>query len=162
MYHSKIWQKKKSESAIKITPENITKILQTQVDMAQHFSDVLRKTLKQCLFISNYPQNGHDNWLLFPTYDDELLTIGFIENGNYLLDSDFIYKRIYKFHPKDSPLPEQSKYYSELFHIGILKPYNRFFPKSQCKLRIDGKQRKRYFCIPQSVINLDIHTLHWV
>lgn len=137
-----------------------TKTLQTKKDMVQEFWDTIYETLKVCKILSYYPEY-EEIWILFPTYDDEIITIGMLdeENDRYLLDSNFIFNR-FRFRNLRSNICCNLDY-SELFRLGILEPYEHSYKEPLVRLKLENSY-KTYFCLPTSLVDFDIHTLHWI
>ena len=135
---------------------NPMKKLHTKIELVQQFSDIICDVLKECTFVSKNPcTEDNDVGILFPTYDDEFLLIGCIKGRDYLFDSEFIYRRVLKYSPKGTRIPSQTEYYSDLFRIGILKPYERFFPNSDSSLDTQSLLR---ICIAKALKSLEIQT----
>lgn len=140
---------------------NPVKSLYMQANMAQQFLDTIRVTFGECTVLDDYSQL-HNCWLSFPTYDGEEIVIGYLKKKEniYLLDSDFIYKRFLWLHSKGPSYMKKKEYYSELFRIGVIKPYMRFYRKPLCHLKIEKyKPRRWYFCISSNLVNFDLSTL---
>lgn len=163
MFHGIIKRRKKDWDYAEKYTANPIKSLYLQADIAQQFLNTIRVTLKKCFVLADYPHCG-DIWILFPTYDDEAVTVGYVneDDNSYLLDSDFIYKRFLKLRPENSILLNKQTYYSELFRIGVLKPYKLFQHKPLYRLRLERDSYRQYFCISGGLVDFDISTLRWL
>lgn len=131
--------------------------LHEKVDMAEKFLAAVSDTfMKSCIL------SEAEKWkVVYPVYDDEVITIGMVgmtcaKEEAYLVDSNFISKRFSKLYPN------YRLDYSELLRFGILKQHRRFYKKPLCRLKIDGKVYKNYFCIPMEFVDVDIYNMRWI
>ena len=147
-----------------------------QKKMAQNFLKMVCRIVKKCDLLGLYEQDGHDNWLLYPNpstaiAEDELeleeierihyTTIGCVEEQDYhyLLDADFIYTELLKDCTRGHTLPPKEAYFSELYRIGVIRPYSRSIREVVCKMELDGEKARWYCCIPCFLVNVDLLSL---
>ena len=133
-----------------------------QGQKVQQFLDEVRSILKDCTyhFLFPSPEQLVQNIKLsceIRRNDDK---IGYVEDMDYLLDCEYIYKLIFGL-PIESDsgmnliffIPNELAYYSELFQLGVLKPYEKNSQEPFCRMEEAGKV---YIRISNALINLDI------
>lgn len=156
MYHKTIKQNQRGKISQK--RNNTKKAVAISKEMEEQFIQVICDTLNKCICVYN-PGEDFKDFLLFNTYDEEYMTIGGIDGENYLLDSNFIYKRLHLFwqqsHKGTDILPKLSDFFGGLYDRDVLTQ-GHFFDKPLYKFLIgdDGVQRE-YFFIPKSYVGYD-------
>lgn len=133
-----------------------------QGQKVQQFLDAVRSILKDCEYLYLFPthEQREQNVRLsckIKRNDDE---IGYVEDMDYLLDCEYIYKLIFglPIEPNSGMniifcVPNELAYYSELFQLGVLKPYDKNSQEPFCRIEESGKL---YIRISNAFINLDI------
>lgn len=175
MSQGRFWHESADNLCIDWGTDEMTDIFNCQKKMAQHFLKIVCRMIKKCTLIGCYAdENGHDDWLLYPTCstatdEDEIeergktqyTTIGCIEERDchFLLDADFIYTELLKDCTRGHTLPPKEAYFSELYRIGVIRPYSRSIRDVICKMELDGGKVKWYCCIPCFLVNVDLLSL---
>ena len=128
---------------------------------AQQFLGAVRSALKKCKYLSLL-SSPEQNVSLFCEIRRKCdgVKIGYVEDTDYLLDCEYIYKLIFGL-PIESDsgmnliffIPNELAYYSELFQLGVLKPYEKNSQEPFCRMEEAGKV---YIRISNALINLDI------
>lgn len=133
-----------------------------QGQKVQQFLDTVRSVLKDCtyLYLFPSPEQREQNIKLSCEIRRNDDRIGYVEDMDYLLDCEYIYKLIFGL-PIESDsgmniiffIPNELAYYSELFQLGVLKPYEKNSQEPFCRMEEAGKV---YIRISNALINLDI------
>ncbi len=137
-----------------------------QEQEVQQFLGIVRSMLKKCKYLKQFPspeqqekRNVSSSCEIRQNHD----LIGYVEDMDYLLDCEYIYKQIFK-----SPIetaapmdifflsPDKFAYFSELFQLGVLKPYKKDSKEPFCRIRdLD----KWFIRVSNVLINIDISKL---
>lgn len=163
MYHNTT--KQNLSDKINRKRNNTKKEVAISEEMEEQFIKVICDTLKKCICVYK-PRENFKNFLLFNAYDKEYMTIGCIDGDNYLLDSNFIYKRLYllweQSHKGVGILPKLSDFFGGLYDRDMLTQ-GHFFDKPLYKFLIgdDGVERE-YFFIPKSYVGYDDSIIKYV
>lgn len=135
-----------------------------QGQKVQQFLDAVRSIFKDCKYQYLFPsreqkeQGVRLSCKVLRNND----TIGYVENMDYLLDCDYIYKLIFGLPIEAEPdcgmniiyyVADMFAYYSELFQLGVLKPYDKNSQEPFCRIE---ESNKLYIRISNAFINLDI------
>jgi hypothetical protein len=134
-----------------------------QYGTAQKFLNVINDSLSKCVGIGDYydddDEDKFDVSILFQTYDDNSVAIGYWDSEKYLLDSDFIYKRFCYLCSEEKRILSAQELYAWLFEIGLLQPYDEAERLRQKPLRgikfSEGYRAYSYkecFCIPMNIV----------
>lgn len=171
---ARFWGENSANLSINWTGCGLTDIFAKQRGMIRQFLNMVCRIIKKCSFASAYEHDGHDNWLLYPidvADDDDFdenetdyITIGCVEEKDYhyLLDADFIYAELLKDSAKGHTIPSKEAYFSELYRLGVIRPYKRFCRDVVSKMKIEkGADAKWYCCIPCFLVNADLSKLEW-
>lgn len=137
-----------------------------QEQEVQQFLSVVRSTLKKCKYLKQFPSpEQQEKWNVSPSCEirQNHDLIGYVEDMDYLLDCEYIYKEIFKSPIKTvNPMeifflsPDKFAYFSELFQLGVLKPYEKNSKESFCRIRdLD----KWFIRVSNELINIDISKL---
>lgn len=133
-----------------------------QGQKVQQFLDAVRSILKDCEYLYLFPthEQREQNVRLSCKIRRNDDTIGYVEDMDYLLDCEYIYKLIFGL-PLESDsglniaffIPNELAYYSELFQLGVLKPYEKNSQEPFCRLEESGKV---YIRVSNAFVNFDI------
>ena len=133
-----------------------------QGQKVQQFLDTVRSVLKDCtyLYLFPSPEQREQNIKLSCEIRRNDDRIGYVEDMDYLLDCEYIYKLIFGL-PIESDsgmniiffIPNELAYYSELFQLGVLKHYEKNSQEPFCRIEESGKV---YIRVSNALINLDI------
>lgn len=147
-----------------ICVSDVLKERAVQGQKVQQFRDAVRSILKDCKYQYLFP--SHELKEQGVRLSCKILrnndTIGYVENMDYLLDGDYIYKLIFGLPIEPEPncgmkivyyVADMLAYYSELFQLGVLKPYDKNFQEPFCRIE---ESNKLYIRISNAFINLDI------
>ena len=137
--------------------------------IAQHFLTTLRRIIRDCYVDSFFIGDERANALLF-LYDtlDWMAGTYYIgrvdaKSGDYLLDRDFIYSQIMESYHEGAIefLPRKQAYFKKLYHMGVIRPHKHFSRTLISKMWLEAGPR-HYFCVPYSIVNIDVSTLPYV
>ena len=140
---------------------NILKKQEAQGQKAQQFLGAVRKKKKKCKYLSLLP-SPEQNVSLFCEIRSKCdgVKIGYVEDTDYLLDCEYFYMQIFKPPVESLPPagtfifpPSEFAYYSELFQLGVLKPYKN---DSSKEFYMIEDFDKRYIRISNALVNFDI------
>lgn len=128
---------------------------------AQQFLGAVRSTLKKCKYLSLL-SSPEQNVSLFCEIRRKCdgVRIGYVEDTDYLLDCEYFYMQIFKPPVESLPPvgtflfpPSELAYYSELFQLGVLKPYMN---DSSKEFYMIEDFDKRYIRVSNALVNFDI------
>lgn len=160
----------------KITPAPIKNLYQ-QAKLAEIFLELIKDTLERCQGLDwGEFEKKIEFSLLFETYDAETLSIGYVGEDVYLLDSKFIHQRFgyflretgedfgIKFYAEpffgDMLYEGQERLYARLFQIGILTPYKKSKTKPICTIWYNKgsefEEQTECICIPKRYVDFDV------
>ncbi len=168
MYLNKIIHKVQSDVKNSLTHFKVNNV-KVEDKMIELFFGIIRDTLKRCAGIRNY---DYYKWgtecIWFNTYDDESILIGCLEKGNFILDSEFIYKRFRSYLKKQNEIAllrdisSSFEFFKALYSQGIL--CNGIFwkrPLYYLSMEHDTWKRKSYFVIPADSIGYKESMINW-
>lgn len=121
-------------------------------EVIEKFLEFIVETIQRCLCIYNCDdRHGFDKFLIYELTDIDTVQIGCVEGGNFLLDSDFIYKHFLGYCRKERNrafrIPEKSLFYQLLYRKEIICSYSVYFRRPLHMLRMGDGGKKQYFCI---------------
>ena len=144
-----------------------TKLL--SMDIVDGFKTAISDTIEKCRCIYDYSENnGFDNFLLYQGKDKGYELIGCVEGGNFLLDSNFMYKRFLDYwkglHGRLAAVPDKAELYACLCRTKHIIPYGVHFRRPLHSFRLEGSKSKRseYFCISKESIGYTDAMLNWL
>ncbi len=139
-----------------------------QAELTQHFLDVVKDTLEKCEGVSltglvDDKEKVSDIALLFHTYDNEFLEIGYARDGMYFLDSDFIYNRFCFYKTKETLHYDKLNLYAELLKTGILFPRRKgkADPLHKVNFTLESNKTKyvKYICVSSSYVDFNMDSM---
>lgn len=145
---------------------NPVKKLNAETEIVQQFLDVIADTLRKSvgMGLQSFEGEEHDICLCFKMYDEELLNIGYADENDkiYLLDSDFIYKRLQTWQGK-STYCNKLEFFNMMLELGAVKTYQYAKKSPLFELLFEKNTEKPYcrecFCVPMDIIDYDISLL---
>lgn len=159
MIQRKIYSKK--ESARRLQKKR-GDILDSVWEVEEQFIATVKDIIQNCVYFPVYgPQRTHGlNEELYCYVDDkDGRFIGYVEGGDFLLDSEFIYKqfqnrwRIWSQSQEDelsTNFPKLSKFYQKAYDEEWIIPYGLYFPRPLYRIIKNGiSLQAKYFCISQ-------------
>lgn len=144
---------------------SISEVLKERIVQGQkvkQFINAVRSILKKCDYLYQFPtpEQQERNVRLSCVIQRNNKKIGYVEDMDYLLDCEYIYKQIFKLPIKSCSdmnhvlfMPNELAYFSELFQLGVLKTHEKNSQEPFCQIEHFGKV---YIRISNALINLDI------
>ena len=132
---------------------NPVKKLNAETEIVQQFLDVIADTLRKSVGMGLQSFEG-----------EELLNIGYADENDkiYLLDSDFIYKRLQTWQGK-STYCNKLEFFNMMLELGAVKTYQYAKKSPLFELLFEKNTEKPYcrecFCVPMDIIDYDISLL---
>lgn len=143
-------------------------ILDSVWEVEEQFIATVKDTIQNCVYFPVYgPQRTHglNEELYYQVDDGNGRFIGYVEGGNFLLDSKFIYKqfqnrwRIWSQSQEEelsTNFPKLSKFYQNAYDEEWIIPYGLYFPRPLYRIIKNGiSLQVKYFCISQKEVGAE-------